>query len=408
MALFSRRFNPRVLLFATLVAAAILVTIVVVPQWLSKHARLDVLRDHVGSIADLAASVVDGDLHGQLLDPANYSPELYNQALKPLVRFHSANPEMFYVYTMVERDGGTFFVLDTAASPDLHTGRKLRASAYMERFELRKEYESDWLQQIAAGNTWVTPTFQQDDYGDFLTAHKAIFDSQNRYAGFVGVDFDLQYYLAQEARFRKIGTWSLIAALVASLIIGYIVALYHFDLNHRIEEHYHTSIRDGLTGLLNRRGALDAIRRSLERRTASYATLLVDIDNLKSLNDTYGHAHGDAAINTLASVIRESIREGDDCARLGGDEFMIFAPDCDAEGAAEIARRILAAAAEPRESLAGQSFSVSIGIAVQGHSGAGFDRMYREADAALYHAKSGGKHRFSHFEASMETDSTYA
>jgi diguanylate cyclase (GGDEF)-like protein len=224
----------------------------------------------------------------------------------------------------------------------------------------------------------------------------------------VGVDFDLQYYLAQEARFQKIGTWSLIAALVASMLIGYIVALYHFDLNHRIEEHYHTSIRDGLTRLLNRRGALDAIRRSLERRTASYATLLVDIDDLKNLNDTYGHAHGDGVIGTLAAVIRESIRDGDDCARLGGDEFMIFAPDCDANGAAEIAHRILTAVATPRAELSGVSFSVSIGIAVQDHSGAGFDRMYREADTALYHAKARGKHRYSHFEESMTADVTPA
>ena len=403
MALVSRRFHPRVLFLATLVAAIILVTIVAVPQWLSKHARLDVLRDHVGQIADLAASVVDGDLHRQLIDPANYNAESYDRAVKPLVRFHSANPEIFYVYTMVERDGGTFFVLDTAASPDLHIGRTLKASGYMERFQIRKEYESDWLKQIAAGNTWVTPTFQQDDYGDFLTAHKAIYDSQHRYSGFVGVDFDLQYYLSQETRFKTIGTWSLIAALISSLVIGYIIALYHFDLNHRIEEHYHTSIRDGLTGLLNRRGALDAIGRSLARRTASYATLLVDIDNLKTLNDTFGHAHGDAVIGTLAAVIRESIREGDDCARLGGDEFMIFAPDCDAEGAAEIARRILAAAGAPRAELSGASFSVSIGIAVRVHADADFDRMYREADAALYHAKSGGKHRFSYYEATVVT-----
>ncbi len=316
---------------------------------------------------------------------------------------------MFYVYTMVERDGGTFFVLDTATSPDLHVGRNLRASAYMERFQIRPEYESDWLKQIASGTTWVTPTFQQDDYGDFLTAHKAIYDSQHRYVGFVGVDFDLQYYLPQEARFRAIGTWSLIAALIASLIIGYIIALYHFDLNHRIEEHYHTSIRDGLTGLLNRRGALDAIRRSLERRTASYATLLVDIDNLKSLNDTAGHAHGDAVIGALAAIVRESIREGDDCARLGGDEFMIFAPNCDADGAAEIARRILTATAAPRSELSdGASFSVSIGIAVRDQADADFDRMYREADAALYHAKSAGKHRFSYYEATIKTQTISA
>jgi diguanylate cyclase (GGDEF)-like protein len=404
----SRRFHPRVLFIASLVSAIILVAIVAIPQWLSKHARLDVLRDHVGQVAALAASVVDGDLHRQLVDPANYTPDLYNRAIKPLVRFHSANPEMFYVYTMVERDGGTYFVLDTAASPDLHVGRNLRASAYMERFQIRKEYEGDWLMQIATGATWVTPTFQQDDYGDFLTAHKAIYDSERRYVGFVGVDFDLQYYLTQEARFQKIGTWSLVAALIVSLLIGYIIALYHFDLNHRIEEHYHTSIRDGLTGLLNRRGALDAIRRALARRTASYATLLVDIDDLKTINDTRGHAHGDAVIGALAAVVRESIRDGDDCARMGGDEFMIFAPDCDADGAAEIARRILAAVATPRPELAGSSFSVSIGIAVQDHSSAGFERMYREADAALYRAKSGGKHRFTYFEASMATDTSLA
>ena len=404
----ARRYSPKVLIVATLIAASILVTIVAVPQWLGRHARLDVLRSHVGQIAQLAASAVDGDLHRELLDPAKFTPDLYARALKPLVRFHSANPAMFYVYTMVERDGATYFVLDTAASPDLKSDRHLRASGYMERFELRKEYESDWLQQIAAGNTWVTPTFQQDDYGDFLTAHTPIYDSQHRYSGFVGVDFDLQYYLAQEARFRAIGAWSLAAAILFSLLIGYLIARYHFDVHHRIEEHYYTSIRDGLTGLLNRRGALDAIGKSLARRTASYATLLVDIDNLKTINDTKGHAHGDAVIACLADDVRSSIRDGDDCARLGGDEFMIFAPDCDAHGASEIARRIINTVGAPRGDLAGASFSVSIGIAVQDHAGAGFDRMYRDADAALYHAKSAGKRQFALFDPSMSTESATA
>ncbi len=143
------------------------------------------------------------------------------------------------------------------------------------------------------------------------------------------------------------------------------------------------------------------------RRTASYATLLVDIDNLKTLNDTHGHAHGDAVIGALAAVIRESIREGDDCARLGGDEFMIFAPDCDADGAAEIAKPNSRSGGSSRgRALAGASFSVSIGIAVQDHAAAGFDRMYREADAALYHAKSRGKHRFAYFDISMANEST--
>lgn len=163
---FRRRFHPFVFIVASLAAAVVLVSIVAIPQWLSKQARWEVLRSHVGEIGQVAASVVDGDLHRQLLDPANYSDDLYTRALKPLVRFHSADPDIFYLYTMVDRGGIPYFVLDTAASPDLRTNHKLRASAYMERFDLREEYEDDWLQQIAAGKTYVTPTFEQDDYGD--------------------------------------------------------------------------------------------------------------------------------------------------------------------------------------------------------------------------------------------------
>ena len=119
------RFDPRIFLLASLAAAAILVSIVAIPQWLSEQARLEVLRSHVGEIGQLAASVVDGDLHRQLLDPPNYSEELYARALKPLVRFHSADPEIFYIYTMVDRGGVAHFVLDTAKSPELRTTHQL-------------------------------------------------------------------------------------------------------------------------------------------------------------------------------------------------------------------------------------------------------------------------------------------
>jgi diguanylate cyclase (GGDEF)-like protein len=390
------RIKPRAFILATLVAAAVLLPIVAVPQWMSRQARLDVMREHVAQIGRLAASVVNGNQHRQLLNPDQYTEELYRETLAPLVRLHSANPDMFYVYTMVDRGGTAYFVLDTAASPDLQAKHDLRASKYMEAFILRPEYESDWLQQIAAGNTWVTPSFQVDDYGVFLTAHTPIFDSKGLYSGFVGVDFDLQYYLAQEARFSAIRNRSITVALLAALLIGFLAARFHFDVQNRLEEHYHTSIRDGLTGLLNRRGAMVAISKSLERRAASCATLLVDIDDLKAINDTHGHAAGDTVIASLAEQIRQSIREGDDCARLGGDEFMIFAPNCDTEGAMEIARRL-----QSRVAACKPEFSVSVGVAVQAHAGAGFDRMYHDADLALYHAKSTGKSRFSLFEPSM-------
>lgn len=368
-----------------------MVTIVAVPQWLAQQARLEVLRLHVAEIAQLAATTVDGDLHRELLEPAQFTTERYEQALAPLVRFHSAIPDAFYVYTMTEREGATYFVLDTANSQDLASGRMLRASGYMERFELRDEYASDWLEQIAAGRTWVTPTFQVDDYGYFLTGHSPIRDSQGRYSGFVGVDFDLGYYMAQEERFRAIGIGSLVAVLAASLLIGFLVARYHFDLHHQMQLHYHSSIRDELTGLLNRRGALEAVTRSLPRPSASHAALLIDIDGLKTINDTLGHAAGDAVISRLAATIRESVRNDDIAARIGGDEFLIVAPDCNVETAQLIARHILDRFASPDSGL--PASSVSVGISLETGKEADFDGMYRRADEALYRAKSLGKNR---------------
>ena len=382
----SRQFRRDVFVIASIVAAAILVSIVAIPQWLSKQARWEVLRSHVGQIGQLAASVVDGDLHRRLLDRANYSPELYATALKPLVRFHSANSDLFYVYTMVDRDNSPYFVLDTATSPDLRTKNHLRASGYMEPFKLRKKYEDDWLDQIAAGKTYVTPTYEHDDYGYFLTAHVPIYDSHGTYSGFVGVDFDLAYYLAEEARFRKIEIGSLVAALMVALAIGFLVALYYGDLQRRMRQLYHGATHDDLTGLLNRRGAQDAVNKALARDIANYAMLLIDIDHLKMIVAMRGRSAAEAVVVCTAEAIRQSAHDGDICAHLGEGEFMVFSIDCGTDCAKEMAERILDGVRQEKVALVGVKPTVSIGIASHG-ADTDFSRMYRDADEALYQAR---------------------
>jgi len=397
-----RQFTPRIFWITAIGAAIVLCAIVAVPQWLSKQARLDVLRANVAQISRLAASTIDGDLHRQLLDPQNYTPELYEQALAPLVRFHSAAPDVAYVYTMMERDGKSFFVLDTAASDRLQTQRKLRASSYMEPFEtIDKEPESDWLQRIASGQTYVYPNFLHDEYGYFLSGHTPIFDSQGRYSGFVGVDFDLDYYLQREASFRAISIGTLTAALLAALIVGYLTARYHFYLDHRIQEHYQLSIHDELTRLLNRRGAMQAINAALSLRASSYAAIIVDVDDLKRINDGHGHAAGDDFLRRVADAMRGSVREADICARLGGDEFLIFATGCDLDASTEIARRLLSRVYST-DSPGRSGFGVSIGICVVSGPNADFEYMYRSADRALYSAKAAGKNRYVIFDALAE------
>jgi diguanylate cyclase (GGDEF)-like protein len=394
-----RKFSPRTFWLMSLAAALVLCAIVAIPQWLSKQARLEVLRSHVGAIAQLAASSVDGDLHRRLLDPANNTTELYERTVEPLVRFHSAYPDIFYVYTMVERDGMSHFVVDTAASPKLRSSHSLRPSAYMEPFQqLDAEPDPDWLQRIAAGQTYVYPTFQRDEYGTFLSGHAPIYDSEGRYSGFVGVDFDLEYYLAQESSFRAISIGTLAAALLLSLLIGYVVARYHYDVSNRIEAHYNISTRDELTNLLNRRGALSAIRNALATRASSYAAILVDVDDLKRINDNHGHATGDDCLMAVAEAMRTSVRKTDICARLGGDEFLIFASACDLSAATDIARGILSKLHARGGAPSDRTFGVSIGIVVASADDADFEAMYRCADQALYKAKAGGRNRYMIFD----------
>ncbi len=263
--------------------------------------------------------------------------------------------------------------------------------------------DDDWLEQVASGKTYVNPDFEEDDYGSFLTGLAPIYDSEGRYSGFAGVDFDTQYYLTREARFRAIAIATLGAALLLALAIGYAAAVYHGAMQRRLRELYESSIRDSLTGMLNRRGAMDIVKKAVERYAGRSAMLIVDIDNLKWINDMRGHTTGDAVIARTSAAIRASLRENDECARLG-DEFLLFAPDCDAAGAMELARQIHGRLSREGMPLAGAPFTVSIGIAVSDGDETDFTWLHREADAALNQAKAEGRNRISVFEPPGEAE----
>lgn len=389
------QFHSRTLLVASGLIAALLLGAVLTPQLLARNARLQVLRNHVSEVSRLAASQVDGDLHRQLL-AGNADEAARRQALAPLLRLHQALPEAFYLYTMAVLDGQAHFILDTAQDADFARLRGLTASQYMEPFEQRREYPDDWLPTVSAGRTYVNPGFQYDDYGYFLSGSAPILDRTGGIAGFAGVDFDLNYYMSQEERFRRIEIASVVVVLLLSLVLGYGYARYRHAQEVESRRHYQSSIQDALTGLPNRRGAMaaiDALWR--EGGTHAHAALLIDIDNFKAINDTHGHAGGDEVLRRLAQALRGCLRPGDITARLGGDEFLIFARDCDRHGAELIATRLLAAV---RAATTPVPFSVSVGISVAtGPLHGGFDLLYRQADKALYQAKDEGRDRFEVF-----------
>ncbi|MET0281419.1 MAG: GGDEF domain-containing protein [Steroidobacteraceae bacterium] len=389
------QFRTRTLLIATAILATLLLAVVLVPQILARDARLQVLRAHVDEAARLAASPIDGDLHRQLVEGTGDVEAVRRLELAVLVRLHERWPEAAYLYTMGVKEGRAFFVLDTAQDEDFARRRNLRASAYGEPFELREGYPRDWLDVIMAGHIYVNPGFQYDDYGYFLSGHAPIFDSAGEVAGFSGVDFDLDYYVAEEQRFRRIEIASAVVVVLVALLLGYLYARYRYASEMELQRHYETSMQDALTGLPNRRGAMARIQALWrESGVASHAALLVDIDNFKDINDTHGHVAGDEVLQVLAAALQGALRPGDLAARLGGDEFLIFAPDCDRAGAEAVVARLLQAV---REVAAPLPFSVSVGISItQGLQG-GFDLLYREADTALYRAKAAGRGRYELF-----------
>jgi diguanylate cyclase (GGDEF)-like protein/PAS domain S-box-containing protein len=163
----------------------------------------------------------------------------------------------------------------------------------------------------------------------------------------------------------------------------------------------HRALHDPLTGLPNRAHLLDR----LESARSSVAVLLLDIDHFKLVNDSLGHATGDALLVEIAPRLGELLRPQDLIGRLGGDEFVVLLEGISGEGAAvEVAERILGAFAQPFLLDGVEHFAtVSVGIAVSTGTRKAPESMIRDADAALYRAKDGGRARHELFDQAMRS-----
>ncbi|MGN6521702.1 MAG: GGDEF domain-containing protein [Actinomycetes bacterium] len=123
------------------------------------------------------------------------------------------------------------------------------------------------------------------------------------------------------------------------------------------------------------------------------AVLMLDVDLFKKVNDTYGHARGDAVLRELAHRLAEQVREVDVLARYGGEEFTVVLPETDRGGAEKLARRILEAVRNLPFSDGGPPLqvTVSIGVAIYPQHGQSPAVLLRAADEALYLAKAQGR-----------------
>jgi diguanylate cyclase (GGDEF)-like protein len=180
------------------------------------------------------------------------------------------------------------------------------------------------------------------------------------------------------------------------------------DLSEQKDRLRHQAMHDSLTGLGNRDLFLERLTAQLRRRDRGIrpAVLFVDLDEFKSINDTLGHAAGDAVLREVAARLRTAIRPSDLAARLSGDEFAVLLEDGrDIGGVMGVAERIIDAVGRPIELESGwASTSASVGLAVARRGLETAEELLHEADVAMYGAKGRGKGRFAVFDPRVEIE----
>jgi diguanylate cyclase (GGDEF)-like protein len=155
--------------------------------------------------------------------------------------------------------------------------------------------------------------------------------------------------------------------------------------------------RDSLTSLWNRKAIMGVLERELlraERDRQPIGLIMIDVDHFKAINDSRGHAAGDAVLRIIASGIAAMVRPYDSVGRYGGEEFLIVAPNCGLVETWELAERVRLHVANCSIMVGGSDVKVSLSLGVAtGEASADLERVLHLADAALYQAKNAGRNR---------------
>jgi diguanylate cyclase (GGDEF)-like protein/PAS domain S-box-containing protein len=242
------------------------------------------------------------------------------------------------------------------------------------------------------GKGWIE-NLHPEDLAFVLQCHQWHFDHQIRFS----IEYRMRRYDGEYRWMASTGVPRFDETGEFSGFIGSCIDI----TDHKImeEELLELATTDGLTGLLNRRYFLVRLQEELARTERNpqleVSVLMLDLDHFKLVNDTYGHATGDALLKHFAGIVRAQQRKVDIVGRLGGEEFAIVLPDTDLNEAAAFAERLRQCVADTplqmnRKEIA---LTVSIGIAPMNSASISTDNVLTQADHALYKAKEAGRNR---------------
>ncbi len=239
--------------------------------------------------------------------------------------------------------------------------------------------ETSSLFRLTSGDSDVTTGWA----GDF---DAPLFDTRRRYVATAvrPAKGDAYVFYVDGSNDRAASAWSI--ASMQELATHAAFALERMRLAAELED---MAMHDPLTGLFNRRALMDRLAaelRVVRRSREMLAFAMLDVDDFKRINDTRGHAGGDAALVRIAEILRTATREIDTPARFAGDEFSLIMPRTDRVSAKAAMERIITA-------LRAVKLSASIGVAFSG-PGVDQETLTRKADEAMYAAKAAGKNGY--------------
>jgi diguanylate cyclase (GGDEF)-like protein len=194
--------------------------------------------------------------------------------------------------------------------------------------------------------------------------------------------------------------YALMVFYIASAIgfLSMVASRLGVELGASLRQREQEALSDALTDTLNRRGGQiegDRLFAWSIRHDRKLAALLIDLDHFKQVNDTFGHAVGDAALVLLAQCLKAHLRPEDRLARIGGEEFLVLLPETGLDGALILAERLrqTIARTEVPAVAARVRVTASFGVAERAAGDRSMTEMLARADAALYRAKSSGRNR---------------
>ena len=190
---------------------------------------------------------------------------------------------------------------------------------------------------------------------------------------------------------------ALITPLIISPIISWYLVSFLFHMIELESKMRNLATQDSLTNLLTRQSFLDSILtiyQLAKRNKLNFTILYIDVDNFKSINDTYGHTVGDKVLKSLGKILQQNKRESDLVGRLGGEEFAYALPDADLSGALFFAEKVRKLVENDMFENNGIyiNYTISIGVSIyHKNNEVALDQLISQADTALYRAKEAGK-----------------